>query len=59
MNPKVKTTRGKGFGACSLACNTLGVEGCVKAPGWGLGKMTSKSIAYTNLDKPNNKLVNA
>jgi len=33
-NPKVKTTEGEGVGACSLACNTLGVEGRARAPGW-------------------------
>jgi len=31
-SPKVKTTKGKGVGAHSLACNTSGVEGRVGAP---------------------------
>ncbi len=31
-SPKVKTTEGEGVGARSLACNTLGVEGRVRAP---------------------------
>jgi hypothetical protein len=56
---KVKTTKGKGVGAHSLAHNTLGVEGHVGVPGWGLGRMISKSITHTNLHKLNNKLVNA
>jgi len=33
VSPKVKTTEGEGVGACSLACNTLGVEGCAGALG--------------------------
>jgi hypothetical protein len=33
-NPKVKTTEGKKVVACSIACNTLGVEGRVGAPRW-------------------------
>jgi len=32
--PKVKITEGEGVGACSLAHNTLGVEGHVGVPGW-------------------------
>jgi len=32
VNPKVKTTE-RGVGACSLACNILGVEGCAGALG--------------------------
>jgi len=31
-SPKVKTTVGEGVGACSLAHNTLGVEGRARAP---------------------------
>jgi hypothetical protein len=58
VSPKVKTMEG-GVRACSLACNTLGVGGHVGAPGWGLGRLTSKSIIHMNLHKPNNKLVNA
>jgi len=34
VSPKVKTMEGKGIGACSLARNTLGVEGCAGALGW-------------------------
>jgi len=65
VNPKVKTTEGKGegkgegVGACSLARNTLGVEGHARALGWGLKRMTSKSIIHMNLHKPNSKLVGA
>jgi hypothetical protein len=29
--------KGQGVGACSLAHNILGVEGCAGALGWGLG----------------------
>jgi hypothetical protein len=34
-SPKVKAMEGEGVGACSLAHNTLGVEGCAAVPGWG------------------------
>jgi hypothetical protein len=37
VNPKVKTVEGYKVRACSLACYTLGVEGCVGTSGWGLG----------------------
>jgi len=33
-SPKIETTERKGVGACSLTCNTLGVEGHVGAPIW-------------------------
>jgi hypothetical protein len=56
-NPKGKTTKEKGIKAHSLVHNTLGVEGHVRAMGWGLERMTNKSITDTNLHKPNNKLV--
>jgi hypothetical protein len=46
-NLKVKTTKGKGVGACSLAHSILGVKGCVGALGWGLGRGTSKSLTQT------------
>jgi hypothetical protein len=58
VSPKVKTSERKGIGARSLA-RISGVEGRVRAPRWGLGRLTSKSIIQTNLHKPNNKLVNA
>ncbi len=58
VSPKVKTTEG-GIRARSLAYSTSGVEGHVGAPGWGLGRLTSKSITHTNLHKLNNKLVSA
>ncbi len=32
-SPKVKTTKGERVGALSLVRGTLGVEGCVRAPG--------------------------
>jgi hypothetical protein len=57
MNPKVKTTKGKGVGVRSLARSISRAEGHVGAPRWGLGWMTSRSIIHTSLHKPNNKLV--
>jgi hypothetical protein len=43
----------------SLTRNTLGVEGHVVAPGWGLGRMANVSIIHMNMQKPNNKLIGA
>jgi hypothetical protein len=57
-NPKVKTTKGEGVGVRFLTRSTSRLEGCAGAPGWGPGRMTSRSIIHTNLHKPNNKLVN-
>jgi len=34
MNPKVKTAKGEGVGACSLTHITSEVEGCVGALRW-------------------------
>jgi len=59
VNPKVKTTKGKGVGACSLIHSTLGIEGRAGAPRWGLGRLTSNSITHTDLHKPNNELISA
>jgi hypothetical protein len=59
VSPKMKTTKGEGIDARSLACNTLGVEGRAKALGRGLGRLTRKLITHTDLHKPNNKLVSA
>ncbi len=58
-SPKVKTTKGKGVGACSLARSTSGIEGRAGAPGWGLKRLTRNSVTNTDLHKPNNKLINA
>jgi hypothetical protein len=58
VSPKMKTTEGEGIGARSLAYNTSRVEGHVRAPGWGLGRLISKSIIHTNLHKLNNQLLN-
>ncbi len=58
VSPNVTIMEGEGVGARSLAWSTSGVKGCARAPGWGLRWLTSKSITYTNLHKPNNKLVN-
>jgi len=47
----VKTSKRQGVGTPSLVRSTLGVKGCVGALGWGLGKVTSKTIThmtYTN-----------
>jgi hypothetical protein len=57
-NPKMKTTKGEGVWVHSLVHNTLEVEGHAGALGWGLGRLTSKSIIHMDLHKPNNKLVN-
>jgi len=58
-SPKIKTLEGKGVGTCSLAPNTSKVKGHAGALGWGLRRLTSKSITHTYLHKPNNKLVSA
>jgi hypothetical protein len=58
-SPRVKTAEGEGIGAYSLACNTLGVKGYVRALGWGFGRMTSKSVTHMDLHKPNSKLISA
>ncbi len=58
-SPKVTIAEGKKVAVHSLAPNISGVKGHVGAPGWGLRKLTNKSITYTDLHKPNNKLVNA
>jgi hypothetical protein len=56
---KVMIVEGKRVGARSLARSTLGVEGRVKVPRWELKRLKNKSITYTHLHKPNNKLVSA
>jgi len=53
----VTTMKGERVWAHSLARNTLGIEGCAKVLGWGLVRLTSKSITHMDLHKPNNKLV--
>jgi hypothetical protein len=58
VNPKMRTTE-EGVGVRSLIHNTSGVKGCAGALGWGLRRLTSKSIIHTDLHIPNNKLVNA
>jgi len=59
VSPKVNTMEGKGVGVHSLVRHTSGVEGCVRALGWGLGRLTSKSITNMDLHQLNNKLVSA
>jgi hypothetical protein len=51
-NPKVKITEGEGVGACSLARNTLGVEGHAGILKWGLRRVTSNSITHRTWGKP-------
>jgi hypothetical protein len=49
----------KKLGVHTLSHSTSGVEGHVRALGWGLRRMTSESIIHMNLHRPNNKLVSA
>jgi hypothetical protein len=56
---KCENIRRIGVEACSLAHNTLRVEGCARAPRWGLGRVKSNSITHMDLHKPNNKLGSA
>jgi hypothetical protein len=56
-SPKMKIVEGEGIGVRSLVRNPSGVEGPVGAPGWGLGRLTRKSITHMDLHKPNKKLV--
>ncbi len=58
-SPKMKTTKEEKIGVRSLARNTQGVEGHSRTLGWGLRRLTRKSIIHMDLHKPNNKLVNA
>jgi hypothetical protein len=55
----VKIMEEKGVRIHCLACNTFGVKGMSRALGWGLGRVTSKSIIHIDLHKPNNELVSA
>jgi hypothetical protein len=55
---KVKITHKK-VGVRPLARNTSRVKGCVGAPGWGIGRLTSNLIIHMDLHEPNNKLVSA
>jgi hypothetical protein len=57
-SPKVTTTGG-GVKAHSLAHRTLEVKGRARALGWGLGRLTSKSIIHMDMHKPNNKFISA
>jgi len=34
VSSKMQTSKGKGVGVHSLACNILGVKRCVEAPKW-------------------------
>ncbi len=59
VNPKVKITEAKGVRACSLTRNTSGVEKRAGVSEYGLRRLTSNSITYMDLHKPNHKLINA
>jgi hypothetical protein len=58
-SPKVKTMKEEKVGVSSFVHNTLRVKGHARAPGWGVGWVTSESIIHINLHKPNNKLIHA
>jgi hypothetical protein len=47
VNLKVKVV--EGVGVRSLICNALKVEWHAGIPGWGFGRMASRSIIHTNL----------
>jgi hypothetical protein len=49
----------KKVGVHFLAHNISRVKGHVKALGYGLGRIRSKSITHIDLHNPNNKLTNA
>jgi hypothetical protein len=61
VNPNRENNKRIMSSAHSSVHSTLGVEGCVGAPGWRLGRVTSKSITHMDLHqkKKKNKLVNA
>jgi hypothetical protein len=54
---KVKTTKEEIIGVHFLTQSTSEVEGRAGALGWGLGKMTSRSIIHIDLHELNNKFV--
>jgi len=45
-SPKVKTSEGEGVGVHYLVHNTSRVEGCVKARGWGLGRLKATNYSH-------------
>ncbi len=45
-SPKVKTLEGQGVGVHYLVHNTSGVEGCAKAPRWGLGRLKATNCSH-------------
>jgi len=45
-SPKVKTTKGEGVGVHFLVHNTSRVEGCAKAPIWGLGRLKTTNYSH-------------
>jgi hypothetical protein len=57
---KVKTTKGEGVGAHSLARSTLGVEGRVGVLGWGLRRLTSNQLfTWTCMNQTTSWLVHS
>jgi hypothetical protein len=46
-SPKVKIMKEEGIGVCSFICSTLEVEGCARAPKWGLGSMNDNQVNYS------------
>jgi len=56
-SPKVEIVEKKGVGVRSLACKISRVKGHAGILGWGLRRVTSRSIIHTVLQKLNNKLV--
>jgi len=55
----MKTMEEKGIRYALSFVALRGQEGHAEAPGWGLERVTSKSIIHIDLYKPNNNLVNA
>jgi len=48
-SPKVKTTKGKGVGARSLARSTLGAKGRAATLGWDYKKNQRKAKLWSNI----------
>jgi hypothetical protein len=59
VSPKMKTMEEKWIRYALSFVALRGQEGHAEAPGWGLERVTSKSIIHIDLYKPNNNLVNA
>jgi hypothetical protein len=59
VSPKMKTMEREKIRVCFLVCNTSREEAHAGVLGWGLERLTNKSIIHTDLHKPNNNLVSA